>query len=490
MRGHERRSLVKVRTRFAPSPTGDLHLGNARTAVLNWLVARHAGGEFVVRFEDTDLARNVAGAERGILDTLAWLGLDPDEDPVRGGPFGPYRQSERIPIYRAYAERLLREEKAYFCHATPEELEQAPAVTASGPAGGRSGRRCGRRGCTADCQFRAAGREPAVWFRVDPGPITFTDRIKGEITIDGSDFGDMVILRADGIPTYNFAVVVDDHLMEISHVIRGVGHVANTPKQLLLYEALDVEPPAFAHIPTVLAPGGGKLSKRGGAAAVLEYRDAGFLPDAVVNYLSLLSWSSPSGEEIRTREQLVAEADLDRVGVADATLDPEKMRWVSGRHIRLVGPEALAARLAEFPAIVDMNLDAEDVRAAARILHDRIHLLGDAAVEIRELLAETPMSPEAADVLAVAGADRVVLAVREAWRALEDWQPPVLKQALRDTGAGLDVKGKSLFQPIRAALTGRLVGPEIPDVAYVLGKDRTLDRMGRAVSTDSGGESG
>jgi glutamyl-tRNA synthetase len=471
---------VRIRTRFAPSPTGDLHLGNARTAVLNWLFARHAGGEFIVRFEDTDRARNVAVAEQGILETLSWLGLDPDEDPVHGGPFGPYRQSERLPIYKAYAEQLLREGKAYFCYATPEELAGLQARSGHAPARDRPGGRCGHAGCGMDCQFRVEGREPAVRFRVDLGPVTFTDLIKGEITIDGSDFGDMVILRPDGIPTYNFAVVVDDHLMEISHVIRGVGHVANTPKQLLLYDALGIEPPAFAHIPTVLAPGGGKLSKREGAAAVLDYRDAGFLADAVLNYLSLLSWSSPSGEEIRTRQQLVEEADLGRVGVADVTLDPEKMRWVSGQHIRMESHEALAARLAEFPPIADLNLNGEELAATARIMHDRIHLLAEAASEIEELFSDASTTPEATAVLSDPDAARVVDGVHDAWSEIEDWQPPVIRQVLRDAGTRLGVKGKALFQPVRAALTGRLKGPEIPDVAYVLGKGRTLERLARA----------
>jgi len=473
---------LRVRTRFAPSPTGDLHLGNARTAVLNWLVARHAGGDFVVRFEDTDLARNVEGAEQGILDTLLWLGLEPDEDPVCGGPFGPYRQSERLPIYRAYAEQLLRKGKAYFCFGTPDELGGIEHGVRARRSDERPGERCGQPDCSTDCQFRQGTRDPAVRFRVDPGPITFRDLIKGEITIDGSDFGDMVILRPDGIPTYNFAVVVDDHLMEISHVIRGVGHVANTPKQLLLCAALGVEPPQFAHIPTVLAPGGGKLSKREGAAAVLDYRDRGFLPDAVLNYLSLLSWSSPSREEIRTREQLVAETDLGRVGVADATLDPDKMRWVSGQHIRQASPDDLAAWLAAFPAVASMRLSPTELNAAATILHDRVYLLGEASEEIAELLADVANSPEAAEVLRVPGARDVVAGVRDAWKDVDDWMPDAIKESLRGAGGSLEVKGKALFQPVRAALTGRLQGPEIPHVAYVLGQERTLDRLSRAAN--------
>jgi len=467
--------MMTVRTRFAPSPTGDLHLGNIRTAVLNWLVARHAGGAFIVRFEDTDRARNVAEAETRILETLAWLGLDPDEDPLRGGPFGPYRQSERLAIYRSFAEKLLRGGRAYFCYGTAEELAEARVSGLDRPGG-----RCGRVECSEDCQFRATGREPAVWFRVDPGPITFEDRIKGEITIDGADFGDMVILRPDGVPTYNFAVVVDDHLMEITHVIRGVGHVANTPKQILLCRALGVAPPVFAHIPTVLAPGGGKLSKREGAAAVLDYRDEGYLPDGILNYLSLLASSSPSGEEIRSREQLIAEADLDRVGVADATLDPEKMRWVSGQHVRLNSIEWLAERLASFPDVAALGLVADELQAAAEIMHDRIHLLSEAAAEIEQLLGDHPQGPEAAAVLAVPEAIAVVAAARDAWASLPTWERGAIKQTLRDTGPALGVKGKALYQPVRAALTGSLQGPEIPDVAYVLGQDRTIRRLTEA----------
>ena len=367
---------MKVRTRFAPSPTGELHLGNARTASLNWLFARHHGGAFVVRFEDTDVERHVEEAEASILDALDWLGLDRDEDPRRGGPFEPYRQSRRSLLYHDFAGRLLEAGHAFHCYCRSEELDaRREAATETGGQLRYDGR-C--RGLTAEeeAAFRAEGRSPAVRLRVDPGPIRFRDRLRGEVTIDGEEFGDFVLLRSDGRPTYNFAVVVDDLLMEITHVIRGVGHLSNTPKQVLLYRALETPLPQFVHVPTVLAPGGEKLSKRTGARGLSSYRTEGYHPDAVLNYLSLLSWSTESGKEVLSRERLVREMDLDRLGTSNPVLDPEKMRWLSGQHLRMEAPEELAGRLAPYVEPRRWELDQRDLRVTtAGFSGRRIHRL-------------------------------------------------------------------------------------------------------------------
>ncbi len=468
---------MTTRTRFAPSPTGDLHLGNARTAILNWLVARHAGGVFVLRFEDTDVDRNVEAAEDAILEALGWLGLEADEGPRQGGAAGPYRQSERGELYRAHADRLLREGLAFRCYCTATELEQRRHAAVESGTQPRYDGRC--RSLTADDEqaLMADGRRPVVRFRVDPGPIVFVDRVRGPITIDGAEFGDMVILRSDGRPTYNFAVVVDDMLMRITHVIRGVGHLANTPKQVLLYRALGAPIPEFAHIPTILAPGGGKLSKREGSPGVLDYRDEGFHPDAVVNYLSLLSWSSESGREVLTREELIGEMDLDRIGSSDAVLDIDKMRWLSGQHMRIEPIGDLARRVRPYLTPALRELPTGDLERALSVVRERVFLLTEAAREVEALLVPPTLDSEARRVLAEPLARSVLVAVAAAWEAVECWTPESVKQAAARAGAELGTAGKQLYQPLRAALTGRLKGPELGEVAFVLGSGEAVHRL-------------
>jgi glutamyl-tRNA synthetase len=312
-----------MRTRFAPSPTGSLHIGNARIAVLNWLCARQAGGAFLLRIEDTDTARNVAGSEEDIFRDLLWLGLDWDEGPPfegrpQPGTHSPYRQSERMTIYREAAHQLHASGFVYECFCSDDELAASRSAAESGE--GTAGYE-GRCDCLSDAEraaLRAAGRAAALRFRVPArDQILVHDVIHGDVRFPARDISDFVVLRADGRATYNFAVVVDDIQMEITHVIRGAGHLSNTPRQVLLYEAFGKAAPVFAHVPTVLGPDRQKLSKRHGAQALSEYRREGYHADALVNYLSLLSWSSPTGDEVLTRERLVREVTLDRVGASD-----------------------------------------------------------------------------------------------------------------------------------------------------------------------------
>lgn len=475
-----------VRTRFAPSPTGPLHLGNARTAILNWLYARHLGGAFVLRLEDTDTARNVEGGETAILEALDWLGLDRDEDPVAGGPFGPYRQSERADRHAARARELVGTGHAFLCFCTPEELEtdRETAIAAGLPPG--LDRRC-RDIAPEDAAARAADGAPAaIRLRVDPGPVHFHDRLKGGLTIDGADLGDFTLIRPDGRATYNFAVAVDDLDMRISHVIRGVGHLSNTPKQTLLYRALGVEAPEFVHIPTVLAPGGGKLSKREGAPGVLEYRDGGFHPDAIVNYLSLLSWSTETGQEFLTRDELIARIDLDRIGATDAELDPDKMRWLSGEHLRAEPPERLARRWQEFGSARGLDLTHEDLTRAAEVFAGRADLLAEARGELEAVYAPPDLGSEAVREALGQGRAREVLAgVSDAWADVE-WTPSALKAGLGLASERSGVRGRGFYQPVRVALTGALHGPDLADVAYALGPNRTRARLERA--TEATGE--
>jgi len=477
---------MKVRTRFAPSPTGSLHLGNARTAILNWLVARHHGGQFILRLEDTDLERNVDAAEAATIESLNWLGLDRDEGPLTEGPHGPYRQSERLELYTERVDWLLERGLAYHCYCLPSELA---ARRESALAAGRPIEYDGR--CrdlsAADVQAHVEqGRRPTVRIRVEPGPVRFEDRISGEVVIDGADFGDIIILRSDGRPTYNLAVVVDDIDMQISHVIRGIGHLSNTPKQVLLYRAFQVEPPVFVHHPMLLAPGGGKLSKREGATGVLEYRKRGFHPHAVLNYLSLMAWSTESGEEFLTPEDLVRQIDLDRLGASNAILDDEKMRWLSGRHIRADSIATLAARLRDFVEAERFGLSDRDYLALAEILQPRILLLTEATDDAERLYVTPPLRGETVDsVLGEPTAVAALAAVRHVWGDSK-WTRDMLKQSLKAAAGTADVKGRLLFQPVRVALTGQTKGPELPDVAYLLGPERTLERLGLAIEHAKG----
>lgn len=477
---------MTVRTRFAPSPTGPLHLGNARTAVLNWAFTRRHEGRFVLRFEDTDVGRNVAAAEEEIVDGLSWLGLTPDEGPEQGGPFGPYRQSERLEVYRGRAERLLDEGCAYHCYCTPDELEaRREAALEAGDQPTYDGR-CRELDDDEEARLRSEGRTPSVRFRVDPGPVEFHDRVRGDISIDGGEFGDFVILRSDGRPTYNFAVVVDDLLMEISHVIRGAGHLPNTPKQVLLYRAFGARPPEFVHVPLVLAPEGDRMSKRERARPLSAWRDAGYHPDAVVNHLSLLSWSSETGDEFLPRDRIVEEVDLDRLGRSDARVDPEKMEWLSGRHVRAESPERLAERLRPRFEAAGLELtDAERVRAA-EVLRGRIQLLTEAVEEAEALYREPRIEGEARDALGDEAAPGVLEAALDALEGLDEWGRDRVREAVEAARRSAPAGGRGFYHPLRAALTGALEGPELPDVVYMLGRRRTVRRLRRGLRTSAG----
>lgn len=472
---------MTVRTRFAPSPTGPLHLGNARTAVLNWAFARHHGGSFVLRFEDTDVGRNVGSAEAEILEGLAWLELTPDEGPEQGGPFGPYRQSERLAIYRGRAERLLDDGAAYHCYCTPGELEaRREAALEAGEHPTYDGR-CRELTEGEEARLRSEGRAPSVRFRVDPGPVEFSDRVRGEISIDGAEFGDFVVLRSDGRPTYNFAVVVDDLLMEVSHVIRGAGHLPNTPKQVLLYRAFGARPPQFVHVPLVLTPEGDPMSKREGARPLSAWREAGYHPDAVVNHLSLLSWSSETEDEFLPRRRIVGEMDLDRLGRSDARIDPEKMRWLSGRHVGAESPERLAERLRPRFEAAGLELTTEELVRAAEVLRGRIQLLSEAVEEAEVLFREPRIEGAAREALEGEAARGVLEAALRSLEGLGSWSREEVRGAVDDAREAASAGGRAFYGPLRSALTGALEGPELPGVVYLLGRDRALRRLRRAL---------
>ena len=476
-----------IRTRFAPSPTGALHLGNARTAALNWLYARKYGGTFVLRLEDTDIERNLQrdgsrpSGEELIIEALDWLGLHPDEAPSTGGPFGPYRQSERAIHYANQAEQLLASGHAFRCYCSPEELDvHRKAAIAAGDPPGRD-TKCRDRSPEQQSLTQAKGQPASIRLRVDSGPVHFEDQLKGGLSIDGDDLGDMILVRSDGRATYNFAATVDDYEMKISHVIRGIGHLSNTPKQMLLYRAFGVQPPQFVHIPTVMAPGGGKLSKRAGATSLLTYRDRGYHPDAVLNYLSLLSWSSKGGEEFFDREALIEEIDLDRIGATDTKIDEDKMAWLSGQHVRSEPAATLADHWSAFLDLTHFKMNRDDLTRSAEVFAHRTRLFSDAQIELGTIFGEPTLESEEAKMnLGTREAKIAIDQLHTAWREV-DWQAKILGATARDAAENTTISKGQFFSAIRVAMTGERKGPELGDIAYALGKKRTLSRLKHAL---------
>jgi glutamyl-tRNA synthetase/nondiscriminating glutamyl-tRNA synthetase len=474
-----------VRVRFAPSPTGHLHVGNARTALFNWLLARGSGGTFVLRIEDTDIQRSTQESEAAIEDDLRWLGLDWDEGPEIGGPCGPYRQSERLHLYQSYAQELLSTGAAYYCFCAADQLERdRQAAVAEGRPAIYSGR-C--RSLSADqAQARiAAGEQPAIRFRVpqgndDQSDVVFHDIVRGEVRFSRDVIGDPIIVRADGHPAYNFAVVVDDALMEITHVIRGEDHISNTPRQVLLYEAMGFTPPKFAHLALVLGPDHSPLSKRHGATSVAEFKAKGYLPEALVNYLALLGWSprpgSPGGRtvddaaELLPVDELARRFSLDRVGHSAGVFDEEKLAWANRHYLKMADPARIAALSVEYfrQAGIPMAPGARGLEFLAGAMamatasvdrlnqipprlellfhYDAVRALADAGVR-DEMTADGARSVTSALAEELASAPRLN---RDTFRAIAN-------QIKGRTGQ----KGRALFHPIRVALTGRAEGPEL-----------------------------
>jgi glutamyl-tRNA synthetase len=475
-----------VRTRFAPSPTGALHVGNARIAVLNWLFTRQQGGIFILRIEDTDEERGVVGSEEGIFEDLRWLGLDWDEGPTyegrpTPGRHAPYRQSDRLPHYHEFAARLRDAGFAYDCWCTAEEIEERrkAAIAQGRPA--TYDRRC--LALTADdvARFRTEGRAPALRFRISSGgDLKVNDVVRGEVRFDRDALGDFILLRSDGQPTYNFAVVVDDILMEITHVIRGVGHLSNSPRQVLLYEALDAAVPLFAHVPTVLGPDRQKLSKRHGARSIRDYASEGYHPDALVNYLSLLSWSSPTGEEFLGRERLVEQVSLARIGVADVVFDPAKLQWLSGKHIERMPLGDLVRAVTPFSDSARYRMAPETLTIAVDAIRTHLTTFGEIDDQLATFFGKPDGSFEPPPAVPAAGV-RVLEAALQRLTNVRDWTDSELKLAVVGISADAQVKGRALYEPLRAALTGESHGPPFVALLRVQGRDRVLARLTQAI---------
>lgn len=475
----------KPRVRFAPSPTGELHVGNARTALFNWMFARRHGGRFILRIEDTDRVRTSEDFERGIIRDLKWLSIDWDEGPEKQGDYGPYHQYRRLEIYRKYLDDLIAAGRVYPCYCTEEELEvERAALLAKGQAPRYLGC-CRNLSSEERRRFEREGRKPAYRFRVGEEQIRFDDMIRGAMNFHSRAIGDFIIVRSNGIPAYNFAVVIDDHLMKISHVIRGEDHLSNTAVQLMLYAALGFDPPRFAHHSLILGKDRSKLSKRHGAVTVKEFRERGILPEALLNYLSLLGSSQADGKEIATREEIIAGFTLDRAGKSGAIFDEDKLNWLNGIYIRNCPTETLAERLLPFirqSGYDDRQFGRERLYAVVDAVKANLSTLSDIKRELAPFSESSfRISEEAARVIAEARS-RVVLnafyeAIRNAGPAPEAYAAAV-ENVRKETGA----KGKELFMPLRAALTGVLKGPELDKIYHILDRETVLERLRRIIA--------
>jgi len=481
-------SDTPMRVRFAPSPTGDLHVGNARTALFNWLFARHAGGRFLLRIEDTDRERSRPEHERQLLADLRWLGLGWDEGLEEGGEDGPYRQSERLPLYHQAADRLIAAGKAYRCFCDPAVLEAERArEREAGRASLYSGR-CRGLGRDASAERARAGEASAIRFDVgataEGEAVSFEDLVHGPVRVPVDQIGDFVLLRRDGGPAYNFAVVVDDAAMRITHVIRGDDHLSNTPRQVLLARALGFASPHFAHLPLLVAPGGAPLSKREGAVSVRALFEAGYPPEAVLNHLALLGWSPPGAVEVLTREELVAAFDLKRVSRSPAVFDRQKLDALSMRHLQRWEPARLVGEAA--PVLQEAGLLPEtitsDVRAWSEALvglvSDRLTRLGELpdllgvvfAFDAQRSLADGDVRSTLVDP-----AGRKVVREMLGLLADEPLTAPRLQAAIAEVRRRTGAKGKDLFHPIRVGLTGFGSGPELVRLLPVLDEGSRLE---------------
>ncbi|MFL5260935.1 MAG: glutamate--tRNA ligase [Anaeromyxobacteraceae bacterium] len=466
----------KPRLRFAPSPTGYLHIGGARTALFNWLWARRTGGRFVLRIEDTDRDRSTQAAVDAILDAMRWLGMDWDEGPDNGGPNAPYFQTQRLDVYRAYAERLIREGKAFACYCTREELD--------------AGRKQAE---AAKVQFRYPGtcrekpydrsKPHVIRFRMpETGATTYQDLVKGPITTPHDTLQDEVILRGDGVPLYNFGALVDDIEMKITLVARGDDHVNNTARQILMYEGLGVAPPTFAHLPMILGADKARLSKRHGATSVTAYRDMGYLPHAVVNYLARLGWSH-GDQEIFSLDELVRFFDFKDVGATAGVFNPEKMSWVNHEWMRKLPPEELARRA--LPYFLAAGLPAKDdarLRHVCQVYLERAKTFGEMVAQARYLYAPIALDPKAKEKFLTKDTRPLLEAVRDGLAAMANPDAAGLEKLFHDVAEARALGLGKIAQPVRVALTGGTASPGIYDVVLILGKEETLSRLDAALA--------
>lgn len=482
----------EIKVRFAPSPTGPFHIGGARSALFNWLLARHTQGKFLVRIEDTDLGRSSRESEENIKESLRWLGLDWDEGIDVGGPNGPYRQTERLAIYQREVQRLIQEGKAYYCYCSQEELE---ADRQSQLKEGRTPVYNGHcRHLTEEerARYEQEGRKPVVRLRVPEGEtIAFTDMVRGRVEFQTSGVGDFIIMKSDGIPVYNFAVVVDDALMGITHVIRAEEHLSNTPRQIAIYHALGYEVPEFGHISLILGADHKKMSKRHGATSVTAYKDMGYLPEAMVNYLALLGWAPKGERELFTREELIREFSMSRVSSNDAVFDIEKLNWINFQYMKNLSADALLDFLLPFiekAGYIAMPLSNEKrgwMKQVVCYVRDRISYGAQAPEQVKIFFEDVPPFTDE-EIIAIMKQDTSAVVLKEFSSELEEL-PDFTEESISGCFKALmkrtGIKGKAAFEPVRIALTGATKGPGVYEMMVLFGKEKTLRLLKTALAS-------
>jgi nondiscriminating glutamyl-tRNA synthetase len=474
-----------VRVRFAPSPTGLLHIGNARTAVFNHIFAKHHDGTFVLRIEDTDVERSTEASIDYILEDLRWLGIQWEEGPDRGGSVGPYRQSQRLRLYLDYAEQLLQEDRAYKCFCSPERLESLRKEQLSKGKMPRYDGRCRSLSEGEISRMESEGQYPVLRFHVKRGSIVFEDAVHGKMNFDAEGIGDFIILRSDGMAAYNFACVIDDHFMHITHVIRGEDHLSNTPRQILIYQALGWQPPVFAHHPLILGPDRSPLSKRHDATAVSQYREDGFLPEALLNYLVLLGWTSPSGEEVLSMERIIEEFSLSAVSRNAPVHSRKKLEWLNSIYIRRKDEDQLSELLFPYLAKAGVpihHIDTNYLKQISGVLKENLTVLSQIEEYLGIFFDEKFIFEDGAKAILSDPGNRETL--RYALEVLgpsiqitADGWPSIQSELEAKTGR----KGKDLFSPLRAGITGRTKGPELAKTIPILGKERVVKRLRMAL---------
>lgn len=487
----------QVRTRFAPAPTGYMHVGNVHTALFAWLFARHEGGAFVLRIEDTDELRSTPEALEHIYSGLRWLGLDWDEGPDVGGPYGPYIQSQRLDMYRKYVDQLLAEGRAYECFCTPEELEERRQLMLARGVPPRYDGRCAELSDEERQRLKAEGRPYAINFRVrQVGTTVVNDLIRGQVSFDNSLMGDFVILKRSGYPTYHLAVVVDDYLMRITHVIRAEEHLSNTPRHIQLQEALGFSTPHYAHLPIILGRDRTKLSKRHGAASMMEYAEMGYLPEAMFNFLALLGWSPGDESEILTREEIIARFSLEGCSKSPAVFDLEKAEWINGEYMKLLPPEEIARRL--LPFLQREGLFEEDpspqrmawLVKVVELMRERAKLLTTYVTWARYFFTDQYEYEERAvrKWLSNSAVADVLEQLADRYEGLQQWNAETIEAATRGLADELGVKAAKVIHPCRAAVTGTPIGPSLFHLLEVLDRSDVVNRLRRTARLVRSGE--
>lgn len=481
----------KLKVRFAPSPTGPFHIGGARSALFNWLVARHADGTFLVRIEDTDLKRSTKESEENIKDSLKWLGMNWDEGIDVGGPHGPYRQTERLDLYKKEVQRLLDEGKAYYCYCSAEELEKSRKAQLDAGKTPIYDEHCRHLTEEEKAKYEAEGRKPVVRLKViKDGVFAFDDMVRGHVEFQAAGVGDFIIMKSDGIPVYNFAVVIDDAFMEVTHVIRAEEHLSNTPRQLAIYEALGYKPPKFGHISLILGEDHKKMSKRHGATSVTEYRNMGYLPEAVVNYLALLGWTPKGEQEIFTEEELIKQFSMKRVSSNDAVFDINKLNWINFQYMKKLDADQLYDLIVPFlvkAGYVDAAVSEEKkdwLKKVIWFMKDHIYFAGQAADELRFFFEDMPKITDE-DVLAVMKEEtsgKLLKAFIEDLKALETFDQAEIKKCFNACMKAQGIKGKAAYEPTRIALTGATQGPGMFEMMELFGREKTMDRLEAALA--------